>query len=168
MVGRCRDFSRTALVDWGWLPEYDAGAPYPGRPAGSQSRTGEPGAWDAFGDLDIDAYGHDGYDEAEERLAVAEDVLMVVSELVTNACLHAGGPEELVLHCTADRLRIEVSDADPVTPRPRPHADPAKPGGHGLVVLGRLARAWGSVPRGGGKTVWAEITAPRASAIDTA
>nr|WP_242339243.1 ATP-binding protein [Streptomyces formicae] len=108
---------------------------------------------------EVDAY--DGVYEADERLAVAEDVLMVVSELVTNACLHTEGPQELVLHCTPERLRIEVSDASPVPPRPRPHADPALPGGHGLVVLGRLARAWGSVPRGTGKTVWAEIAAPR-------
>ncbi|MFD5428216.1 ATP-binding protein [Streptomyces sp. NPDC127084] len=185
MVGRCRDFSRTALVDWGWLSEGDPAAPHPRRPGDGLPGDGEQGAgaWEAAFALDLDAGpdtglgvgadlgvgpDHDGFDDAEERLAIAEDVLMVVSELVTNACLHADGPEELVLHCTPDRLRIEVSDANPVTPRPRPHADPARPGGHGLVVLGRLARAWGSVSRGDtGKTVWAEITAPRGTAPGT-
>ncbi|WP_311137544.1 ATP-binding protein [Streptomyces sp. I6] len=112
----------------------------------------DTGTWDTGADI--------GPDWDEERRAVAEDVLMVVSELVTNACLHAGGPLELVLDCTPERLRIEVSDASPQAPRPRPHPDPAVPGGHGLVVLGRLARAWGSVPRDSGKTVWAEVAAP--------
>ncbi|MGW2559126.1 ATP-binding protein [Streptomyces sp. NPDC001514] len=142
-VGRCRDFSRAALADWGWIPD-----------GGTDE---EPYAW-----LESDtAYEAYEVDEAAEWRAVAEDVLMVVSELVTNACLHTDGPQELVLHCTAERLRIEVSDASPVPPHPRPHADPAIPGGHGLIVLGRLARAWGSTPHGTGKRVWAEITAPR-------
>ncbi|MFE3328913.1 ATP-binding protein [Streptomyces sp. NPDC059176] len=151
VVGRCRDFSRTALADWDWLPPEDRlpdGGAHP--PCGGTA--GDPFAWDE--DLDAPT------DWDDERRAVAEDVLMVVSEMVTNACLHAGGPLELVLHCTVERLRIEVSDASPVPPTPRPQADPAVPGGHGLVVLGRLARSWGSQPRGTGKTVWAEIAAP--------
>ena len=37
-----------------------------------------------------------------DRRAAAEDVLLVVSELVTNACLHAGGPEELRLLVNTD------------------------------------------------------------------
>ena len=47
---------------------------------------------------------------AADRRAAAEDALLVVSELVTNACLHAGGPEELRLRCAEDRVRIEVSE----------------------------------------------------------
>ncbi|UUN31563.1 ATP-binding protein [Streptomyces sp. FIT100] len=167
-VGRCRDFSRAALADWGWLPDSGADVdPYarsepPGKATGKAT---EKALDDALDDTYDEADAYDEADdevyEADERLAVAEDVLMVVSELVTNACLHTEGPQELVLHCTPERLRIEVSDDSPVPPRPRPHADPALPGGHGLVVLARLARAWGSVPRGTGKTVWAEIAAPR-------
>ncbi|MEU6705018.1 ATP-binding protein [Streptomyces wuyuanensis] len=148
VVGRCRDFSATALADWEWLPPGGLARPPEDFPPGD-----DPYAWDTSTDT--------GPDWDEERRAVAEDVLMVVSELVTNACLHAGGPLELVLNCTSERLRIEVSDASPVPPRPRPHADPAVPGGHGLVVLGRLSRAWGSVPRDSGKTVWAEVAASR-------
>lgn len=52
-------------------------------------------------------------DEARERV---DDVLLLVSEVVTNACLHAGGPEELVLRHRQDRLRVEVSDANPEHP----------------------------------------------------
>ncbi|MFE6105127.1 ATP-binding protein [Streptomyces laurentii] len=106
--------------------------------------------------------------EGRER---AEDVLLLVSEVVTNACLHAGGPEELVLRHRggagrADpggRLRIEVADPSPVPPRPRAPRSPALPGGHGLMVLDRLAGAWGSAARadgGPGKVVWLEISRP--------
>ncbi|MEV8093125.1 ATP-binding protein [Kitasatospora sp. NPDC085879] len=95
-----------------------------------------------------------------ERLAVAEDVLLMVSELVTNACLHAGGPRELVLHRTGGGLRVEVSDGSaepPVLQTDRPRS---LPGGHGLRVVDRLAVAWGSVPRPLGKTVWLEVEVP--------
>ncbi|MFI9586690.1 ATP-binding protein [Streptomyces sp. NPDC052236] len=85
-----------------------------------------------------------------------------MSEIVTNACLHTQGPQELALTCTSNRLRIEVTDGSPVPPRPRPSAATV-PGGHGLIVLRRLARRWGSVPRGTGKTVWAEVAAPQRS-----
>ncbi|MFJ6378584.1 ATP-binding protein [Kitasatospora sp. NPDC092039] len=97
----------------------------------------------------------------EERRAAAEDVLLMVSELVTNACLHApGGPLELRLHWDGDRLRVEVEDASPVPPRLRPFAGPGRPGGHGLRVVDRLAAAWGSRPEGGGKLVWLEVPRP--------
>ncbi|MET8545308.1 ATP-binding protein [Kitasatospora sp. NPDC004799] len=97
----------------------------------------------------------------EDRRAAAEDVLLMVSELVTNACLHApGGPRELRLHCDGARLRVEVSDASPVPPRLRPFAGAGRPGGHGLRVVDRLAAAWGSRPDDGGKLVWLEVPLP--------
>src|SRR5215218_1706467 len=40
-----------------------------------------------------------------DRRAAAEDVLLVVSELVTNACLHAEGPEQLRVSRSAKVLR---------------------------------------------------------------
>ncbi|MGW4895954.1 ATP-binding protein [Kitasatospora sp. NPDC004240] len=96
----------------------------------------------------------------EERLAAADDVLLMISELVTNACLHAGGPLELRLRCTPARLRVEVLDASPVVPRLRPLGEPGRPGGHGLRVVSRLARSWGTEPVDGGKAVWLEVAAP--------
>lgn len=97
----------------------------------------------------------------EDQQAVSDDVLLMVSELVTNACLHApGGPRELRLNWDGARLRVEVADASPVPPQMRPYADPARPGGHGLRVVDRLARAWGSVPEGEGKLVWLEVPSP--------
>ncbi|MFP1624429.1 ATP-binding protein [Streptomyces sp. 5K101] len=96
----------------------------------------------------------------DENGEVVEDVLLLVSEIVTNACLHAGGPRELVLHQSGPRLRIEVADASPEPPRRRPPNDLAQPGGHGLIILERLARTWGSEPRGSGKVVWVEVPVP--------
>ncbi|MFG2748983.1 ATP-binding protein [Streptomyces xanthophaeus] len=89
----------------------------------------------------------------------AEDVLLMVSEVVANACLHTSGPTSLVLRCTGGRLRIEVTDGSPVAPvRHRP--DPARPGGHGLLIVERLGRDWGWVALDGGKCVWVEIDSP--------
>ncbi|WP_455354919.1 ATP-binding protein [Streptomyces sp. SYSU K217416] len=96
----------------------------------------------------------------EEHQAVVDDVLLLVSEVITNACLHTAGPTELVLNCTDERLRIEVADTSPEHPRPRPPGSAAQPGGHGLLVVERLARRWGSAAREDGKTVWLEVTSP--------
>ena len=93
-----------------------------------------------------------------------DDILLLVSEVVTNACLHGGGPREFVLRHSAERLRVEVSDDNPDPPRPRRPGDRALPGGHGIIVLERLARSWGSTPYADGrpgKTVWLDVSAHR-------
>lgn len=100
---------------------------------------------------------------AEEEQAAADDVLLLVSEVVANACLHGGGPGSLVLDCTAERLRIEVTDGNPAPPvpgRPPTANRRGRPGGHGLLIVERLARSWGSRPRSGGKCVWVEVAVP--------
>lgn len=130
VVGRCRDFTRRALTEWQWLPESGNGNDLP------------------YGSGD----GRDNIYEAETAEA-ADDVLLLVSEVVANACMHAGGPRSLLLRYTAERLRIEVTDASPAVPVYRFPADPARPGGHGLLIVKRLARAWGPDPIDGGKCV---------------
>ncbi|MGV9879072.1 ATP-binding protein [Streptomyces sp. NPDC003006] len=102
--------------------------------------------------------------EGADRRAAAEDVLLVVSELVTNACLHAEGPDELWLSCDGEVLRIEVSDRGAGQPAPRTPHRAGRPGGHGMFIVQRLCLDWGVVrtPGGTGKTVWAELGAPPA------
>lgn len=98
---------------------------------------------------------------AEQR-AAAEDVLLVVSELVTNACLHADGPDELVLSCDRKVIRLEVTDHGAGQPAPRTPHQAGRPGGHGMFIVQRLSLDWGVVraPDDSGKTVWAELAAP--------
>ncbi|PTM97844.1 ATP-binding protein [Streptomyces sp. VMFN-G11Ma] len=97
-----------------------------------------------------------------DRRAAAEDVLLVVSELVTNACLHAEGPDELWISCSNKVLRIEVSDKGAGQPAPRTPHRASRPGGHGMFIVQRLCLDWGVVRSPGvpGKTVWAELGAP--------
>ncbi|MEW1637015.1 ATP-binding protein [Streptomyces sp. NPDC093801] len=98
----------------------------------------------------------------------AEDALLLVSEVVANACRHGGGPGALVLDCTGDRLRIEVTDLSPEPPVPPGFpvrsgaggAAPGRPGGYGLLIVDRLARAWGWRPGAVGKCVWLELPCP--------
>lgn len=97
-----------------------------------------------------------------DHRAAAEDVLLVVSELVTNACLHAGGPEELLVTRGTKVLRLEVSDLGAGEPSPRTPHRAGRPGGHGMFIVQRLCLDWGVVRHEGGvgKTVWAELAAP--------
>ncbi|MFG3042241.1 ATP-binding protein [Streptomyces sp. NPDC048330] len=94
---------------------------------------------------------------------VTDDVLLLVSEIVTNALTHGGDPYELRLDGFEGRLRVQVSDTNPLRPWPHGRHHPGRPSGHGLYLLGRLADAWGCVPRCRGKTVWFEVqVGPRA------
>ncbi|MEV5610993.1 ATP-binding protein [Streptomyces sp. NPDC052225] len=97
-----------------------------------------------------------------DRRAAAEDVLLVVSELVTNACLHAEGPDELIVSLDNKVLRLEVADRGAGQPAPRTPHRAGRPGGHGMFIVQRLCLDWGVVRTPGvtGKTVWAELGAP--------
>ncbi|MET9618637.1 ATP-binding protein [Kitasatospora indigofera] len=97
-----------------------------------------------------------------ERGEVARDVLLVVSELVTNAAQHADGPIELSLTRSVVGVRVEVADCSPELPVLRRGGDPVLPGGHGLRVVDLLSWSWGSRSREHGKSVWSEIAAPTA------
>ena len=81
------------------------------------------------------------------------DARLVVSELVTNAVLHARTRIELNLVLTTQALRIEVTDLGSGQPR-RTHWDA---GGRGLPIVDAIGEAWGIVEQGSGKTVWCEL-----------
>ena len=89
-------------------------------------------------------------------VALLDATELLVSELVTNAVLHARTEAELVLTADGERLRVEVCDGSPVHPRTRRQADTAATG-RGLRLLDALADRWGVVPNGAGKCVWFAI-----------
>ncbi|MFJ9775745.1 ATP-binding protein [Kitasatospora sp. NPDC101157] len=89
-----------------------------------------------------------------------DDLLLMTSELLANACVHGGGPRELVLERRPGVLRVEVSDRSLAAARRRA-TRPGYPGGYGLLVVDHLAACWGTKAATGGKTVWAELPTTR-------
>lgn len=87
-----------------------------------------------------------------------DTVLLLVSELVSNAILHAPGMVEVSAHELGDTLRVEVRDGSSVLPRVHDHSVDAT-SGRGLQMVERLADRWGTEPGGPGqgKVVWFEI-----------
>jgi anti-sigma regulatory factor (Ser/Thr protein kinase) len=80
-------------------------------------------------------------------------VELLVSELVTNAVLHAG--TELTLRVCYDgrHLRVEVRDASAAKARQR-HYGTGATTGRGLELVESLATDWGVETDAHGKTVW--------------
>ncbi|MBT2419340.1 SpoIIE family protein phosphatase [Streptomyces sp. ISL-22] len=91
----------------------------------------------------------------------ADGVLLVVSELVTNALVHTQGPVRLDLMLRGDRVRVCVSDASPRAPAKPVIVDWESTGGRGLLLVEAMSESFGSVPVAGGKQVWSEIRVPR-------
>jgi anti-sigma regulatory factor (Ser/Thr protein kinase) len=88
-----------------------------------------------------------------------DDVLLVVSELVTNALLHGSGDVDLRMACDGRYVTGAVSDQGRgFDGRPR-RRDPRRAGGHGLHIVGRVAEHWGLTD--GTANVWFEIRARR-------
>ena len=87
--------------------------------------------------------------------APGDDAVLLVSELVTNAVVHAGTAVELECRDEAGTLVAEVSDGHPtraVATRGRPGADAGH--GHGLQLVAGIAAEWGISYRRTRKTVW--------------
>lgn len=98
---------------------------------------------------------------------LADDAVLLVSELVTNAVVHAGTTVELLCRLdeaglgeSCDTLVIEVSDHHPAR-AVRSEAVPQPPGtpeyGRGLQLVATLSDSWGITYRTGTKTVWARL-----------
>ncbi|MEV0264013.1 SpoIIE family protein phosphatase [Streptomyces sp. NPDC050617] len=100
----------------------------------------------------------------EWGLKALEDVApLLVSELLTNAVCHVGGPIGLRLWRSARELGVEVADGG--SPRPRARIAAAEEEcGRGLLLVEALADAWGTRPEATGKAVWFTLrTAPDAA-----
>ncbi|MEV0598431.1 SpoIIE family protein phosphatase [Streptomyces sp. NPDC050315] len=96
--------------------------------------------------------------KADDELDV---VLLVVSELVTNAMVHTQGEVRLDLTLIAEeRLRVAVTDASPRAPAKPVAVGWESTGGRGLLLVEAMTESWGSVPVSGGKQVWGEVALP--------
>jgi anti-sigma regulatory factor (Ser/Thr protein kinase) len=87
-----------------------------------------------------------------------ETAMLVTSELVTNAALHAGTECEIELHGTPGALVIKVSDFDKQIDLKRRTFGAEMTTGRGLRMLEVLCRRWGVEPWDRGKTVWCELS----------
>ena len=83
-----------------------------------------------------------------------DDALLLVTELVTNAVVHAGTDIELHIDIGPGRARIEVIDHGPGVPVRRGDPDSPREGGRGIFLLDALAQEWGTRHFAGGKAVW--------------
>ena len=88
--------------------------------------------------------------------ALIEVASLVVSEVVTNAVVHARSDAELSLERTPTALKISVTDQGTGSPAPS-QLGPGIEGGRGLMIVEKLSTSWGAEPTGAGNRVWAEL-----------
>ena len=94
----------------------------------------------------------------EER--VRRTVVLVVSELVTNAVQHAEPPYGIAVAVDDGLVRIDVVDHGSQVPAESPETAEGdrRPNGRGLGIVRRLAHEWGvERTEDGAKNVWADV-----------
>ncbi|MFJ7495180.1 ATP-binding protein [Streptomyces sp. NPDC097727] len=99
---------------------------------------------------------------------LSDDLVLITSELVTNALVHAGSEVDLRLRVLGDRVRLEVWDSggDPLVPSASSLTDEGcarAEHGRGLFLVDALADTWHTSPNGRGRTVWLEMDIPGAA-----
>ncbi|MEV4094994.1 ATP-binding protein [Streptosporangium saharense] len=98
-----------------------------------------------------------------EEHPVSEDVVLLVSEVVTNSVVHsasgAGGQVAMTVEVGARSVLVEVSDAGSGASAPHVRNDPQAENGRGMFLVDLLASRWGvrDDRRGGRRTVWFEV-----------
>lgn len=122
-------------------------------------------------DLDLDA---DTTAPARARECVREllpaldpttldDILLAVSELVTNAVKHGAAPVRLTIEAEEGLVRLEVHDAGAADDVPAPSRPTVSArSGRGLLLVAAVSAAWGVTPATTqpGKSVWAAFPVP--------
>ncbi|MGH8866492.1 MAG: ATP-binding protein [Actinomycetes bacterium] len=102
----------------------------------------------------LDGWGLEGLEDP---------VVLLVSELVSNAVLHASSPLDVRVLYDDGNLRVEVADGSPVPPRLR-HFGLDAATGRGLQLVDRVAQEWGVEPVEQGKRVWFTVPTTRGGA----
>lgn len=96
---------------------------------------------------------------------IVDDAVVLTSELVTNAVVHAGTAADVLCLRTEAGVRIEVADRYPERDVPLQSsaaqaANPDREGGRGLMLCGALATSWGVEYSSTHKTVWFQLDLP--------
>jgi CheY-like chemotaxis protein len=88
---------------------------------------------------------------------LADTITLLLSELVTNAIVHAEAAPAVRVRLLRDRVHVEVADTRPETVQAQ-HPAETETSGRGLSLVEALATSWGSVALPGGKVVWFDVT----------
>jgi two-component sensor histidine kinase len=92
--------------------------------------------------------------------SVLDDVLLLVTELVTNAVLHSSAASDWLvrveLHHASGFVRVAVSDDGSGFSADAP-LEGNEVGGWGLALVDRIADRWAVAPAGSGTCAWFEI-----------
>ena len=94
---------------------------------------------------------------ADQSDDVIDLIELLVSEVVTNAVLHARSDMRVTLTWRGDTFRVEVADHSPLLPAQRQFSELATTG-RGIQLVEEIADSWGMVPTSSGKVVWFELT----------
>jgi anti-sigma regulatory factor (Ser/Thr protein kinase) len=97
----------------------------------------------------LEGWGH--------SIAMLADAQLAVTELATNALLHAGSSFEVKLRARPGCVRIAVRDSSSTPPELR-ESEPMAVSGRGMYILAAIALDWGVERHPDGKTVWAELS----------
>src|SRR5687768_16987549 len=89
--------------------------------------------------------------------SVADTAMLLVSEVVTNAVLHAGTAIRVTVRVESASVRVEVRDGSVALPSRR-HYDDGAATGRGLELVDLLATRWGTEQESNGKVVWFEVS----------
>jgi serine/threonine-protein kinase RsbW len=100
--------------------------------------------------------------EAVDGCPAADDVILLASEVVTNAIVHTASGKDgtftVVVHPLDGMVRVEVHDCGSETPPGIRPADDQAVSGRGLGMVESLATRWGHLGDQNGRVVWFEVT----------
>ncbi len=104
---------------------------------------------------EVSAARHFAQAQAEDLGCDSSDLGLIVSELATNACVHAGSAFTVSLHRQGSGVLVEVGDQNPAPAIAQPPSTGVS--GRGLQIVAALAADWGVATRDPGKAVWAVL-----------
>lgn len=85
-----------------------------------------------------------------------DNMVLVFSELVTNASVHTSAASRTVITHLPPNVRLEVHDTSHAAPELRGD-NHGEPGGFGLRIVNDLSASWGWLLTPTGKMVWSVI-----------